>query len=388
MAFLENMREAQRANGTAAVLAIGTANPPNCFNQADFPDWYFQVTNSSHMTQLKDKFKRICEKSMIEKRYFSLNTDAMKERPNICAYMEPSLGARIDVMNVEIPKLGEKAASIAIKEWGRPKSEITHVIFCTTSYLDLPGADYRLVKLLGLNLSVKRFMLCYHGCFAGAAALRLAKDLAENNACARVLVVCSVVIIIGFRGPNEENLDSLVGHAIFGEGASAVIVGANPKIPIERPLFFLVSASQTILPNSDGAIAEIVREFGMDIFLKKSVEKSIADNIEENLKQAFQPIGISDWNSIFWIAHPGGIAILRGIEAKLGLNDEKLGATKHVLREYGNMASASVGFVMDEMRKRSLREGKSTTGGGQKWGVLLVLVQASQWRPLFYTAPL
>ncbi|KAI4331954.1 hypothetical protein L6164_016898 [Bauhinia variegata] len=370
MAYLENMRQAQRASGSAAVLAIGTANPPNCFSQADFPDFYFQLTDSDHMTQLKAKFKRICEKSMIEKRYFSFSGEMLKERSNICDYMESSLDTRISLMNAEIPKLGEKAASLAIKEWGQPKSEITHLIFCTTSYLDIPGADYQLVKLLGLNPSINRFMISHYGCFAGAAALRLAKDLAENNAGARILLVCSEVMVVAFRGPSEKNMDSSVGHAIFGDGASAMIVGANPKISVERPLFHLVSASQTILPNTEGAIGAIVREFGMNIYLKEIVAKSIGDNIEKILKNAFDPIGISDWNSIFWVSHPGGPAILKGIEAKLGLNDEKLGASKHVLREYGNMSSASVGFIMDEMRKRSSQEGTSTTGEGLKWGVL------------------
>ncbi|KAI4331957.1 hypothetical protein L6164_016901 [Bauhinia variegata] len=187
MAYLQNMRHAQRASGIAAVLAIGTANPPNCFSQADFPDFYFQLTDSDHMTQLKAKFKRIY----------------------------------------------------------------------------IPGADYQLVKLLGLNPSINSFMISHYGCFAGAAALRLAKDLAENNAGARIPVVCS----------------------------------------------------ERILPSTEGAIGAIAREFGMTIYLKEIVAKSIGNNNEKILKKAFDPIGISDWNSIFWVSHPGGPAILKGIEA-------------------------------------------------------------------------
>ncbi|KAJ6945302.1 hypothetical protein NC651_000373 [Populus alba x Populus x berolinensis] len=61
----------------ASILAIGTANPPGCFDQADYPDFYFRVTKSEHMTQLKDKFKRICEKSKIRKRYMYLTEDTM-----------------------------------------------------------------------------------------------------------------------------------------------------------------------------------------------------------------------------------------------------------------------------------------------------------------------
>jgi chalcone synthase len=80
--------------------------------------------------------------------------------------------------------------------------------------------------------------------------------------------------------------------------------------------------------------------------------------------------GISDWNSLFWIAHPGGPAILDQVEAKLQLQKEKMRATRYILNEYGNMSSACVLFILDEMRKRSLEEGNATTGEGLEWGVL------------------
>jgi hypothetical protein len=57
---LEAVRKAQRAEGPATVLAIGTATPANCVYQADYPDYYFRVTKSEHLTDLKEKFKRIC----------------------------------------------------------------------------------------------------------------------------------------------------------------------------------------------------------------------------------------------------------------------------------------------------------------------------------------
>lgn len=294
----------------------------------------------------------------------------LEENPNISSYEEPSLNARQDILVKEVPKLGEKAASKAIKEWGRAKSDITHLIFCSTSGVDMPGADYQLVKLLGLKPSTKRLMLYHQGCFAGGTVLRLAKDLAENNACARVLVVCSEITVVTFRGPNETHLDSLVGQALFGDGASSVIVGSNPYMSIERPLFHLVSVSETILPNSEGAIEGHLREVGLTFHLKDNVPYLIGDNIEKSLEEMFHPLGISDWNSLFWVTHPGGPAILRKIEESIGLKPDKLRATKKVLSEYGNMSSACVLFILDEMRKRSMEEGKGTTGEGLKWGVL------------------
>jgi chalcone synthase len=58
---VEEVRKAQRATGPATVLAIGTATPANCVHQADYPDYYFRITKSEHMTDLKEKFKRMCE---------------------------------------------------------------------------------------------------------------------------------------------------------------------------------------------------------------------------------------------------------------------------------------------------------------------------------------
>lgn len=307
---------------------------------------------------------------MIKKRYIHLTEEMLKENPNISTYDKPSLDARQDILVEQVPKLGEKAASKAIKEWGGSKSEITHLIFCSTSGVDMPGADYQLVKLLNLNPSIKRFMLYHQGCFAGGTVLRLAKDLAENNAGARVLVVCSEITVVTFRGPNENHMDSLVGQALFGDGASSVIVGSNPDERTERPLFYLVSASETILPNSEGAIEGHLREVGLTFHLKENVPELIGENIVKSLEEAFHPLGITDWNSLFWVAHPGGPAILKRIEKTVGLNSKKLNATKHVLSEYGNMSSACVLFILDEMRRRSMKEGKLTTGEGLKWGVL------------------
>lgn len=91
-------------------------------------------------------------------------------------YDASSFDARQDILDPEVPKLGKEAASKAIKEWGQPISKITHLISCSVSGVDMPGADYQLTKLLGLKPSVKRVMLYAQGCSAGAMVLRLAKD--------------------------------------------------------------------------------------------------------------------------------------------------------------------------------------------------------------------
>ncbi|XP_041005647.1 chalcone synthase-like [Juglans microcarpa x Juglans regia] len=371
MASVEEFLKAQRSEGPATVLAIGTANPSNCISQTDFPDYYFRITKSEHLTELKKKFKRMCDKSMIKKRYMHLTEDILKENPGMCEFMAPSYDARQDIAVVELPKLAKEAALKAIKEWGQHKSKITHLVFCTTTgTADMPGADYQLIKLLGLKSSVKRVMMYQQGCFGGGTVLRLAKDLAENNRGARVLAVCAEIVAISFRGPSEAHFDSLVGQSLFGDGAAAVIIGADPDTCVERPLFQLVSAAQTILPDSDGAVQGHLREVGLTFHALKDLPTIVSRNIEQSLVEAFTPFGVSDWNSIFWIVHPGGPAILDQVEAKLSLQEEKLRASRHILSEYGNMSTACVLFILDEMRKSSVEDGKATTGGGLEWGVL------------------
>lgn len=300
-----------------------------------------------------------------------ISEDILKEKPDLCDYNASSLDIRQVILAKEVPKVGKDAAMKAIEEWGQAMSKITHLIFCTTSGVDIPGADYQLTMLLGLNPSVKRYMLCQQGCHAGGTVLRLAKDLAENNYGSRVLVVCSENTTVCFRGPTETHPDSMVAQALFADGAGAVIVGAYPDESLnERPIFQIVSTAQTILPNSQGAIEGHLRQIGLAIQLLPNVPDLISNNIDKCLVEAFNPIGINDWNSIFWIAHPGGPAILGQVESKLGLQESKLTTTWHVLREFGNMSSACVFFIMDETRKRSLKEGKTTTGDGFDWGVL------------------
>ncbi|CAL9118186.1 unnamed protein product [Musa textilis] len=144
----------------------------------------------------------------------------------------------------------------------------------------------------------------------------------------------------------------------------------TPTPPRASPLPARLGQPDPPPPDSDGAIEGHLKEVGLTFHLLKDVPRIIAKNIEQNLKEAFEPLGISDWNSIFWIVHPGGPAILDAMEAKLGLERAKLQATRQVMTEYGNMSSACVLFILDEMRKRSAEDGKATTGEGLEWGVL------------------
>jgi len=361
----------ERATGPATVLAIGKATPPTAYPQSEYPDFFFNITNCNEKTGLKSKFARICQNSGINQRYFHCTEDILKANPSMTTYKDASLDVRQDIAIREVPRLAAKAAEQALLEWAQPRSSITHVVFATTSGVNMPGADLTLTRLLGLNPNVNRTMLYQQGCFGGATVLRVAKDLAENNKGARVLTVVSELTCVTFRAPNEEHLDNLVGSAIFGDGAAVLIVGSDPVPELEKPQFEIHWSGETILPESDGAIEGRLTEAGLIFHLLKDVPGLISRNTLPIFNKAVEVAGSPAWNDIFWCVHPGGRAILDEVEKTLSLKPQKLKATREVLFDYGNMSGASVLFVLDQMRKRSAAMGASTTGEGCDWGLVV-----------------
>ncbi|KAK3120392.1 hypothetical protein QOZ80_9AG0686780 [Eleusine coracana subsp. coracana] len=373
VSVLQESGQAQQADGTAAVLAIGTANPANCIRQDQFADWFFRVTKSDHLATLKAKMKRICEKSGVEKRYFCLTEEMISSHPGFIHRTMPSLSARMSIVTAAVPELAAAAARKAIAEWGRPATDITHLVVSTSSGNHAPGADLHVAQLLGLRPTVHRTLLYLHGCFGGCSAIRVAKDLAENNPGARVLVVCSEVYTpLAFGAPDEDKMDAIVVMTLFGDGAGAVIVGAAPiaQNPTERPIFRMVSASQTMIPATERALTMQIGESGIHYGMSAEVPKHVRASIEGCLAETLRPLGLGEWNSLFWVVHPGGRAILDSCEAALQLEPGKLAASRRVLSEYGNVGAATIIFVLDEMRRQNVGE-KEGGVNDRVWGVML-----------------
>ncbi|CAN6168193.1 unnamed protein product [Urochloa humidicola] len=368
-ATVGEIRRAQRADGPAAVLGIGTANPPTCMAQDDYPDYYFRVTNSEHLTDLKAKLTRICKKSGIKKRFMHLNEDLLAANPDFNDRTSASLDSRVDIASAAVPELAAASAAKAIADWGRPATEITHLIFSTYSGARAPSADRRLASLLGLSPTVSRTMLNLHGCYGGGRSLQLAKELAENNRGARVLVACSEITLIAFYGPEDGCLDNILGQALFGDGSGAVIIGADPVAPVERPLFDMAFASQTTIPESVDDISMEINKGGMAYHISNRVPRLIGASVERCLIDAFDALGVSaKWNDLFWAIHPGGRAILDHIEEVLGLDGGKLAASRHILSEFGNMSGTTVIFVLDELRRRRVAKLEAEA---PEWGVMM-----------------
>lgn len=312
---------------------------------------------------------------MIEKRHLYTSDDLLRSNPSITAYNSTSLTLRQELANHGVPRLGAEAARAAIADWGGRASDITHLVFVTSTSGCLPGADFELLGLLGLPPSTKRAMVYQAGCYGGGTALRLAKDFAENSPGARVLVVCSEVIALVLRGPSESHVGNLVGQAIFGDAAGAVVVGSCPPAAAagERAMFEIVSASQEVVPGTRDAVVSELREEGIVFTLHRDVPRQIGDSIGRLVERALlaQQQPQPDLNGMFWVVHAGGREILDRMESKLGLGKEKLEASRAVMAQYGNTRSSCVVLVMEEMRRRSEERGLRTAGEGLDMGMLV-----------------
>ncbi|KAL3383121.1 hypothetical protein AABB24_002552 [Solanum stoloniferum] len=208
-------------------------------------------------------------------------------------------------------------------------------------------------------------MLYFAGCSGGVAGLRVAKDIAENNPGSRVLLATSETTIIGFKPPSVDRPYDLVGVALFGDGAGAMIIGSNPIRDIERPLFELHTAIQHFLPDTEKIIDGRLTEEGISFKLERELPQIIEDNIEGFCDKLISISGINDreYNKLFWAVHPGGPAILNRLEKKLDLSPEKLSASRRALADYGNASSNTIVYVLEYM----LEEKKDITD----WGLIL-----------------
>ncbi|XP_040382189.1 bisdemethoxycurcumin synthase-like [Oryza brachyantha] len=365
---VDELRRAQRAEGPATVLAIGTANPANCVAQEDYADFYCRVTNTGHVDGLKHKLNALCvSASGSQKRFFYHTEEMISAHPEFVDRAKQSLDARLEVAAAAVPELAASAAARAVEKWGRPAADITHLVVTTNAGAHAPGADVRLAALLGLRPTVRRTMIHLNGCSAGAAALRLAKDLAENSRGARVLVACVELTVLSFREPDRAH--TVTCQALFGDGAGAVIVGADAVRPVEHPMFEIVSVGQTLIPGTEHVITMQLTEHGLDgDIAAKELVPLAADNVEQCLHDALGPLCLDggEWNDLFWVVHPGSPLILDHIERALGLKQGKLAASRKVLREYGNMLGSTLIFVLDEQRRRMEEE-----GDGAEWGVMM-----------------
>ncbi|KAL7125440.1 hypothetical protein ABFS83_14G117400 [Erythranthe nasuta] len=356
----------------AAILALGKAFPHQLVMQEFLVDGYLRNTNCDD-PDLKKKLTRLCKATTVKTRYVVMSEEILNKYPELAAEGVPTLNQRLEICNSAVTKMAIEASRSCIEKWGRPVSDITHVVYVSSSEARLPGGDLYLARGLGLRPDTRRVMLYFSGCSGGVAGLRVAKDIAENNPNSRVLLATSETTIIGFKPPSVDRPYDLVGVALFGDGAGAMIIGSGPVSEIEKPLFELHTAIQHFLPDTEKIIDGKLTEEGISFKLEKQLPQIIEDNIQDFCVELMGYGGFCerDFNELFWAVHPGGPAILNKLEKKLELLPEKLKSSRRALSDYGNASSNTIVYVLEYMLEEAKNFKNKGHNGNCDWGLIL-----------------
>ncbi|KAG2672179.1 hypothetical protein I3843_13G027400 [Carya illinoinensis] len=349
--------------GKATVLALGKAFPSQLIPQECLVEGYIRDTKCEDLS-IKEKLERLCKTTTVKTRYTVMSKEILDKYPELATEGSPTIKQKLEIANPAVLEMAMEASLACIKEWGRPAEDITHIVYVSSSEIRLPGGDLYLASQLGLRNDVGRVMLYFLGCYGGVTGLRVAKDIAENNPGSRVLLTTSETTILGFRPPNKERPYDLVGAALFGDGAAAVIIGSNPLKGQESPFMELNYAVQQFLPETHTVIDGKLSEEGINFRLGRDLPQKIEDNIEEFCKKLMAKANLINFNDLFWAVHPGGPAILNRLESTLNLTSEKLKCSRRALMDYGNVSSNTIFYVIDYMREELKR-------GTEEWGLAL-----------------
>ncbi|KAM6541590.1 hypothetical protein CsatB_006037 [Cannabis sativa] len=375
----------KKANpGKATILALGKAFPHQLVMQEYLVDGYFRDTNCDDL-DLKRKLTRLCKTTTVKTRYVVMSEEILRKYPELALEGKPTVKQRLDICNDAVTEMAIEASQSCINQWGRPISHITHLVYVSSSEVRLPGGDLYLAAGLGLNRHTQRLMLNFAGCSGGVAGLRVAKDIAENNPGSRVLLATSETTIIGYKPPSPDRPYDLVGVALFGDGAGAMIIGSDPDLGIEKPLFELHAAAQEFLPGTDKAIDGRLTEEGISFKLDRELPQVIEDNVEGFCEKLMEVVGFDKeyYNKMFWAVHPGGPAILNRIEKRLDLVPEKLVASRRALMDYGNASSNTIVYVLEymieESSKMMMMKKKQQGGSGHGHGLGLAQEEQNEW---------
>ena len=317
------------------ILAIGTANPPNRYSQRDVYDFAARHVQ----TYRNPRIERIFMTSDIEYRHFAF--DIKQLDPNESA---DEMHQRFAEHSVKISK---QAIDRCLEQTQYSAQDIDFIVAVScTGYL-CPGLSAILIKEMNMRHDVQRADLIGMGCAGAMPGLQRAFDYVKAYPEKRALVVtveiCSACYYI------DESLETVVGNAICGDGAAAVLVanhdtGKGPEI---------VRFETLIEPSFIDTVGFQFRSGKLRIVLSKDIREAAGGLGRTVIETLLCNAGIAKDQIKHWIIHSGGRKVIDSIKKEVGLDEEQLRHSRCVLKNFGNMSSPTVLFVLQETMKQS-----------------------------------
>lgn len=285
---------------------------------------------------------------------------------------DPPKAEEVDAMwrRYGVP-LAKKAAQKALLESEIEASAITHFVAVTATNGGSPGYDQIVARELGIPPTAERLLISGVGCAGGLAALRLASNLAKaatsQGQPARILVlaceICSLLICSELYAASTSH-DLGIGATLFADGAAALVVcnsdgmlrAENEKSLPRR--FSIIDSRSMITPDTYHEMEDKVTSTGYKLILSKNVPKFTSASLAQPFQSLIRKNGMSSASprDFDWAVHPGGLSIIKGAQAAMGLPDELVAASYQIYRTRGNTSSVAVLAVLDELRTTRLKK--------------------------------
>ena len=329
---------------TAYLNRIATAAPPNDMHR---PFTAFAETLLPEGTA-RNLFRRMARMAAIEHRYsfvHAIPTDDGMWKDADGFYVPGSFPAtvrRMEAFRRFAPQLAKRALDgLALTD--EERRGVTHVIVTCCTGLYAPGLDYEMVEYLQLDPSVERTFIGFMGCYAAINALKAARHIIRSEPGAKVLLLSLELCSLHMQELHE--LEQLLAFLVFADGCAAYLVTAEPSG------FALDSFLAVNLAETSALITWRIGAQGFDMHLSGQVP----GELKSGLRAAAHKItrGAEPSQLDLWAVHPGGRTILDAAEQGLALPPEALCDSRVILRQFGNMSSASVMFVLERLMLRA-----------------------------------
>lgn len=333
---------------TARLLGIGTATPTGRIGQAAAADMI--ATIGGVRASRARAMAHLYEHTGIQQRAM-----AILDGPSQAFYNGttpnggPDTAARMRAFHQLAPPLAHRACTNALNDANADPSAITHLVTASCTGLASPGVDIALIQSLALPTTTQRVNIGFMGCHAALNALRTARAIALAEPQARVLACCVELCSLHIQASQDNGCP--VADALFADGAAACVVShqENTNAPT------LCRSAAILLPESLGAMAWTIGPAGFSMTLSPAVpdilSKSVRPWVENILAE--ENLTINDIRT--WAIHPGGPRVLESVADALGLPQHATEASATILRENGNMSSATILFILEELRGRNIK---------------------------------
>jgi predicted naringenin-chalcone synthase len=319
------------------ILGVGTANPPARYTKAEClaafeqSDWFARLDDRAHViarTVLQRDngidARRLAVDSLDE--VFTIDPNTLSQR-----------------FLTHAPALAALAGERALARAGVPATAIDAVVVSTcTGYL-CPGLSGHVVERLGLRADVLAFDLVGQGCAAALPNLQLGKAMLASGTCAQVLSICVEVSSAAMYLDNDAGV--LISACLFGDGAGAAVLSRDAGATGRRIEW--KDSTSLIEPGQRSALMFEQRDGMLRNILTRAVPTLAADYAQRVLGTVLGRAGLSPGDVGTWIMHAGGRDVLQALQRRLELQPDDLRYSAAMLREYGNLSSAFVYFVLE-----------------------------------------